>query len=449
MRPLRRRVAELGLGSRLALTRGPGARLRAALTVAGVAVAVAALLVAASVRHMVSAHDRRLDARAPRFAVDAGRLRWLETDTVFRGRAITGITLQQTRPVLVLLEIAVLVALLLPVGVFLATAGRFGGEERDRRLAALRLAALRLVGADRTATAWIVAGESLPAVSAGLIAGVVLFLALRPLEPHIDIAGVSVFAGDVVPVPGLAVLIAILVPVCAVAAAMAGMRPVVVEPLGVSRRGRVRRRRLSWRLLLPLAGFALLARFIGHDGELSTTSGQIEAAAGVLLALVGLNALLPWLVAAVVGPHRPGHVAGRRGAAQLSGPGGPRRARRPVDRERERAVVDHRRPVLDPATADHRGRLRRRRQLHHAGTGRATPRRTARARRPDHRAGSARRAAGDRLPHSGLRPGRRSARDPGRRGAPASRRGPADRGGERRPSRAARARPRQRCGRAG
>lgn len=46
-----------------------------------------------------------------------------------------------TDPLLVLLTVAGVVILLCPVAVFLAAAVRFGGEARDRRLAALRLAA--------------------------------------------------------------------------------------------------------------------------------------------------------------------------------------------------------------------------------------------------------------------------------------------------------------------
>ncbi|MGC0329771.1 hypothetical protein RKD23_002761 [Streptomyces sp. SAI-170] len=46
-------------------------------------------------------------------------------------------------PVLLLLLLVVVVVLLMPVGVFIATAVRFGGERRDRRLAALQAGRLR------------------------------------------------------------------------------------------------------------------------------------------------------------------------------------------------------------------------------------------------------------------------------------------------------------------
>ena len=62
----------------------------------------------------------------------------------------------------------------MPVAVFIATAARFGGEARDRRLAALRL-----VGADRATTVRVAAGESALGALLGVVVGAVLFLAVR------------------------------------------------------------------------------------------------------------------------------------------------------------------------------------------------------------------------------------------------------------------------------
>src|SRR5690606_34512527 len=57
------------------------------------------------------------------------------------GNAGHGVPFQ---PLLVVLIVIGFVVLLLPVAIFVAVAGRFGGEQRDRRLAAVRL-----VGADQ------------------------------------------------------------------------------------------------------------------------------------------------------------------------------------------------------------------------------------------------------------------------------------------------------------
>ncbi len=197
-------------------------------------------------------------------------------------------------PVDTLLIIVMAVALLLPVGVFIAVAGRFAAEDRDRRLAALRL-----VGADRAATARIAAGEALPAAIIGLCGGVLLFVAVRPLLQHVTVDGVSVFASDIRPAAWLAALVAILVPLCAVAATLAGMRAVSVEPLGVSRRGRPVRRRLWWRTVPTALGFVLLLSLIDRVQVLQSTTGAVEAGAGVFLALIGLTAVLPWAVQAL------------------------------------------------------------------------------------------------------------------------------------------------------
>jgi hypothetical protein len=194
-----------------------------------------------------------------------------------------------------LLVIMVVVALLLPVGVFVATAARFGAEERDRRLAAMRL-----VGADQITTARVAVGESLLGAVAGLVLGAAGFLAVRVPVAHINLAGIDVFASDLRPSLPFAVLVALLVPLSAVAATLISIRRVAIEPLGVTRRGSEARRRLGWRLVAPVLGFGLLAPLLGSSGRLAGVGGQAEAALGVVLVLVGVTALLPWVVEAVV-----------------------------------------------------------------------------------------------------------------------------------------------------
>jgi hypothetical protein len=197
--------------------------------------------------------------------------------------------------IVTLLTIVIVIALLLPVAVFVATAARFGSEERDRRLAAMRL-----VGADRLAVARVAAGETLVGAFAGLLVGALVFLAVRPLVAHIGVAGVSVFTADLRPAPWLVVLVAVLVPACAVAATLISIRRVVIEPLGVTRRANERHRRLGWRLLTPILGFVVLAPLLGSGDHLTSTGGQAEAAVGVVLVLTGVTAILPWLTEALV-----------------------------------------------------------------------------------------------------------------------------------------------------
>ncbi|MEU2711184.1 FtsX-like permease family protein [Streptomyces sp. NPDC007205] len=212
------------------------------------------------------------------------------------------VTPDKTDPVLLLLMLVVFVVLLTPVAVFIATAVRFGGERRDRRLAALRL-----VGADSRMTRRIAAGEALAGSLVGLVFGTVFFLLGRQLAGSVEIVGISVFPSYLDPSPALAALVAVAVPAAAVLVTLFALRGVVIEPLGVVRAARPRRRRLWWRLLLPLGGLACLAPMIGQvrHGEFN----RYLVIGGVLLLLIGLTALLPWAVEAAVARLGRGGVA--------------------------------------------------------------------------------------------------------------------------------------------
>ncbi|MBO1418674.1 ABC transporter permease [Streptomyces sp. FH025] len=235
-------------------------------------------------------------------------------------------------PKLILLNAVGLTVMLAPVGVFLAAAARFGGERRDRRLAALRLG-----GADRRATARIAAGESLVGAVLGLAAGAALFLLARQLIGHICLAGFSFFPEDVAPQPAIAAAIAVVVPLLAVGVTLLAMRRVVLDPLGVVRRSGPARRRIGWRLTLPLAGlaltvFALALPAQGVPGALPRTAllnsvqdtrGSLVVSFGVLLMLIGLCTLLPWLVEAVTRRAGAGPLSWQLAVRRLQSAPGP------------------------------------------------------------------------------------------------------------------------------
>ncbi|MEU1125982.1 FtsX-like permease family protein [Streptomyces sp. NPDC005899] len=202
-------------------------------------------------------------------------------------------------PVLVVLVIIICVVLLVPVAVFIATAVRFGGERRDRRLAALRL-----VGTGVRQTHRIAAGEALFGSVLGLLVGGALFLAGRRFAGSVEVWNHSAFPSDLVPAAWTATLIVLAVPLAAVLVTLAAMRSVVVEPLGVVRNAGGRERRLWWRLPVPAAGLAVLG-VTGRVDE-STTVDPYPIAAGAVLVLLGLALLLPWFVEAVVGRLRGG-----------------------------------------------------------------------------------------------------------------------------------------------
>ncbi|MGC0400839.1 ABC-type lipoprotein release transport system permease subunit [Streptomyces sp. SAI-126] len=203
-------------------------------------------------------------------------------------------TESESDPVLVLLVLVVFVVLLMPVAVFITAAVRFGGERRDRRLAALRL-----VGADGRSTRRIAAGEALAGSVLGLVLGTVFFLIGREVAGSVEVFGQSVFPSYLNPSPLLALLVAVAVPAAAVLVTLLALRGVVIEPLGVVRTAKPARRRLWWRLLLPLAGLGMLYPMVGQ-GRDGGDFNQYLVTGGVILLLVGVTALLPWIVEAVV-----------------------------------------------------------------------------------------------------------------------------------------------------
>ncbi|MFG3135176.1 ABC transporter permease [Streptomyces sp. NPDC048211] len=213
-------------------------------------------------------------------------------------------------PLLIVLIIIICVVLLAPVAIFIATAVRFGGDRRDRRLAALRL-----VGTDIRMTRRIAAGEALFGSVLGLLIGLAVFLTGRQFIGYVEVWDVSAFPADLAPDTRLCVLIALAVPLTAVLVTLVAMRSVVIEPLGVVRNSRSRKRRLWWRLLLPVAGLAVFG-LTGKVQEYGPVN-PYPVAGGAVLVLVGLALLLPWLVEAGVGRLRGGPVPWQLAARRL------------------------------------------------------------------------------------------------------------------------------------
>ncbi|GIE30509.1 membrane protein [Actinoplanes italicus] len=200
---------------------------------------------------------------------------------------------QDVVPIFVLLTLVGMVVLLIPVMVFMASAVRFGDQSRDRRLAALRL-----VGADAAMTRRIAAGETLAGAVVGLLIGGLLWVGEILLANRYGTGALSFYLSDLRPVPLLVAVIVVGVPVVAVLVTLSAMRRVVVEPLGVTRMSVTVRRRLWWRLILPLVGLGLLwPLYQGIDGR---SDYEAQVVAGMAFLLVGISLLLPWLVEAVV-----------------------------------------------------------------------------------------------------------------------------------------------------
>ncbi|MFE6690026.1 FtsX-like permease family protein [Streptomyces sp. NPDC057743] len=213
-----------------------------------------------------------------------------------------GSTSDPLDPKLLALIIVAFVVLLMPVAIFIGTAVRFGGEQRDRRLAALRL-----IGADARMTRRTAAGEALFGSLCGLLVGAGLFLGARQLASKITVWDVSAFPSDLTPAPWLTAVIALAVPLAAVLVTLLSLRRVTIEPLGVVRSGAARRRRLWWRLPFLLAGVALLIA----NGRLNAPGGGVNpylVGGGAVVFLLGVTLMLPWAVDAAVARLRRGTV---------------------------------------------------------------------------------------------------------------------------------------------
>ncbi|MCC3772021.1 ABC transporter permease [Streptomyces sp. UNOC14_S4] len=223
-------------------------------------------------------------------------------------------------PELLVLAVLTCVALLTPVAVFVATAARFGSEQRDRRLAALRL-----VGADIKAVRRIAAGEALCGSLIGLALGGGLFLAVRELVTGIRVRDISLMPSDLAPTPLFTALVVVAVAAVAVGSTLFALRAVTIEPLGVARNTTAPRRRLWWRLLLPAAGLALLAPAFSRTVPVlnSTAMNTAQIATGAVLVLLGVTALLPWLVEAVVARLRGGPLSWQLAVRRLQANSGP------------------------------------------------------------------------------------------------------------------------------
>jgi FtsX-like permease family protein len=186
------------------------------------------------------------------------------------------------------------VVLLLPVFIFVTSASRIAGAERDRRLSALRL-----VGSGSRQVRRIAAAESLAGTFVGMMLGAVVFVVARQFTEGISLFGERAYVSDVVPDPVLTVLILLLIPALSVLTALFALRRTIIEPLGVVRQSKPVRRRLWWRLALIVLGVVLLTTQLGAEDNSDTWAWAVSGGAALLL--VGVPVLLPWLIERVSG----------------------------------------------------------------------------------------------------------------------------------------------------
>ncbi len=202
--------------------------------------------------------------------------------------------------------ITALVLMLVPVLVFLGMCARISAAQRDRRLAAVRLAGatpgqVRLLAAAETA---------LPAAVGALIGLLTVVFAKSLLERHYlqTEAGLGLARAlpTDVPLPPvrtvlvlLVLLVLLVVPALRAGSAVLALRRVEATPLGVSRRAQPAPRAGGFVVLLVGVGFVVGAPLTGE-------AALMPLALGAVLTMLGLTAAGSWLTA------RTGSMTARR-----------------------------------------------------------------------------------------------------------------------------------------
>ncbi|MDF5752263.1 ABC transporter permease [Spongiactinospora sp. TRM90649] len=219
-------------------------------------------------------------------AVPATRPDWRDPVSVAPPTPIAGFTGKHGE-VAVVYQILALIATVLvvvPLLVFGGAAARLTVARRDQRLAALRL-----VGATPGQVVAMTVAEAVVVASAGAAAGLAVYGLTMPLLAMIPVGGGGWYTADLWPgvLPVAAVLLA--VPVLVGLSAAAGLRQVVVSPLGVARRQTPPGMRMI-RLVAMLAAL----------GAVPLVSGA-GAGWGVFVVVLGLaflsiNLAGPWVV---------------------------------------------------------------------------------------------------------------------------------------------------------
>ena len=186
------------------------------------------------------------------------------------------------------------VAVLLPIAMFILTAIRLSASTREARFAAVRLA-----GGTQTQVRVLAAAETAIAAVLCVVLSVPLFLLARPAGNAIlsAVAGHPFFPSDFSPPAPAVIALLLVVPVFAVGVAVLSMRRVIVSPLGIVRHGGRIRRGWFWPVALSAGFLGLVLSSVGRDAllELSSPIPGVVIGAALLLILVGLAGTAQWL----------------------------------------------------------------------------------------------------------------------------------------------------------
>lgn len=266
------------LASRLAAGSGRGELVRVVLVALGAALGTVLLLSAALVTAIHGGFDREFGG---------------EHGTAYRTDLIDQPGL---RPGVV----TALVLMLVPVLVFLGMCARISAAQRDRRLAAVRLA-----GATPGQVRLLAAAETALPAAVGTLVGLLTVLVSksllerRYLQTEAEIGLTRALPTNVPLPPVRTILVLLLVPALCAASAVLALRRVEATPLGVSRRTQPAPRAGAFAVLL--VGVVLVA-----GAPLTGDAALLPLALGAVLTMLGLTAAGSWLTA------KAGALAARR-----------------------------------------------------------------------------------------------------------------------------------------
>ncbi|MFI6296944.1 ABC transporter permease [Nonomuraea sp. NPDC050790] len=185
-----------------------------------------------------------------------------------------------------ILALIATVLMIVPLLVFGGAAARLTVARRDQRLASLRL-----IGATPGQVATMTVAEAVIVALAGALTGAILYGVAVPLLSRIQIGGGVWYLSDLWPSPLVLAATLVAVPLLVGLSAVAGLRRVVVSPLGVAKRETPP----GLRFLRVVALIAVLAAV----PMLSTNTSVGVIAVVIGLAFLCINLAGPWVVALI------------------------------------------------------------------------------------------------------------------------------------------------------
>ncbi|MBB5076273.1 FtsX-like permease family protein [Nonomuraea endophytica] len=210
---------------------------------------------------------------------------WIVGSPPTKIASFAGVASEEAEAYQVLALIAT-VLMIVPLLVFGGAAARLTVARRDQRLASLRL-----IGATPGQVAGMTVAEAVIVALAGALTGAILYGVAVPLLSRIQIGGGVWYLSDLWPSPLVLAATLVAVPLLVGMSAVAGLRRVVVSPLGVAKRETPPGLRFFrvLALIAVLAAVPMLSR--------STSVGVIAVVIG--LAFLCINLVGPWVVALI------------------------------------------------------------------------------------------------------------------------------------------------------